>query len=1203
MERSTVNRKRKYHRLPAILGAALSSAAVLLAVYAGTSCEFLSVSVVDPVSEEELFLIAPVSAEGFQQTSLQQTSIGVMCTTSTSDSSSSFYDRDGDDMWNLSRVFWILGLTLGSCTAALAWACIFVKPSLRIWKFISILSALAAVLQVPVFILFESEPCSSFRDTQSCQMGQGGFLLISSTILFIAVCICTQCLDPPDEKLELCDTTADVLKRNKSSDDDPDYYYNTSYRDNPHERKASYYDYDEEADNDRVNLWVRHGAAESVDDDEVDAVNNENLYITRILPAGKEENEKESLKKPRGQPKKSNGIFASLFSSKKSKDRDIELEVPQVETKPTSEEEEEDNDNFEGLHHQLDDSQVILKILPEQKAPPAVELHNRSLLDDATLDTAEQEDFLLQRRQEMGIGKEVELDLDDSQSDIALADEAEAQEWASQALFSTKHAVEDVLEEEEEEEESAADNVETSIEKPPSPEPTVQTEPTIEKELPENDSPLTSNAILKDLKVVEAVASSNKQHPDPVFSTAVSSNEGDDNGVNNKPPCTSSDKLLFGVRSLTQRLKRDTKTKSSKKRQSKRKSRRAVMGVARGYATLDDEEYDAEYDSDEGAATLDTPPLELKLPVKEHDSGTDTADLNDVANTSGDSNGVFADSGIQFQMPDFSDDDEDDIFMENNSWNDMAVAATSAGIRQAANDLDSDENPFITENSLGSYHSDPEPVLHESGNEEAGAALHESFGDGSTLSDEEEHHSDPGQISRGRGSSRRNGGRRRAASPVESIKSHRSLLYTTIHEETVEEVKEELETAYSLTRTISAPESSRTVTRMASVKLSRTLGSDTASFDPRRISALEKKLNTEVDEGDIPMLPRRKAESVSATSTNDTSKAMIDAVRGPMDEVDDEESELDIQPVVPTTQPPTTSSEGAVNQSLSTEVSSRSTHTWKEPELPTRKMWKEGAIERNADTTAHSTPTKSWKDPSLLSDQKWRDVLESRATNISDTTSDTDVSRTTDSFSEDSTSENVDGHHRGILRSRSFGGDGIKTRKSSYSIASRSLSPSRARSIRKLMSMPDGSATARRARDIRIRRLQKLKGYSPLDDEPGTPTRRTRNASPEDLTPKRKTFSDSLDEKKEDDAMYGGEPLTEDSMVPLPKDLMQPNLGAFPTSADLSAIPQEDDDSEYVEEPEQTSTEFDSMLSDLDLQLIDLRRPVGAEYGDDEGSL
>jgi hypothetical protein len=102
----------------------------------------------------------------------------------------------------------------------------------------------------------------------------------------------------------------------------------------------------------------------------------------------------------------------------------------------------------------------------------------------------------------------------------------------------------------------------------------------------------------------------------------------------------------------------------------------------------------------------------------------------------------------------------------------------------------------------------------------------------------------------------------------------------------------------------------------------------------------------------------------------------------------------------------------------------------------------------------------------------------------------------------------------------------------------------------------------------------------------------------EATTPKRKTLLLCSDEKKEEDLVYDFELSGNRDGVPC--DLFQPDLTPIRMKEAISSefIVESDDDGDYVED-----TQHLPDLDELDLQLIDLRRPVGAEYGDDERSM
>ena len=176
-------------RLPALTAAALSSAAVTLTILAGNSCDFLQVTA---KSSGQLLL----QTDDIQLL-INEASIGVLC-------EGGYFEREGDQMWELSWYFVLTSLGMGSLTTALAWAeSLFLPPTTCNWKFLSVLASITAVVQVPIFLLFESEPCSEFDDSQSCQLSTGSYLLLASTVLFICVTMWTQCRDPPIWALEM----------------------------------------------------------------------------------------------------------------------------------------------------------------------------------------------------------------------------------------------------------------------------------------------------------------------------------------------------------------------------------------------------------------------------------------------------------------------------------------------------------------------------------------------------------------------------------------------------------------------------------------------------------------------------------------------------------------------------------------------------------------------------------------------------------------------------------------------------------------------------------------------------------------------------------------------------------------------------------------------------------------------------------------
>jgi hypothetical protein len=169
-----------FHRLPAISASCLATVGLAFAVSAGTSCSFLEVN---PSNGHFLQfyqgngLILEISSS----------TLGILC-------ENKYYDLEGDLMRELSRIFLLIALGFGICACALAWSLASVlAPSDCTWKLLSILSAVIAVIQVPIFLIFEAVPCTE----QNCSISSGVYFLIMSTLSWIAVTVVTQCTDVP----------------------------------------------------------------------------------------------------------------------------------------------------------------------------------------------------------------------------------------------------------------------------------------------------------------------------------------------------------------------------------------------------------------------------------------------------------------------------------------------------------------------------------------------------------------------------------------------------------------------------------------------------------------------------------------------------------------------------------------------------------------------------------------------------------------------------------------------------------------------------------------------------------------------------------------------------------------------------------------------------------------------------------------------
>jgi len=160
------------------LAAALcASIALGLLAAASASCDFVSVEALD--------------LEGGAVT--EHLSFGVFCQPS---DDNDLLHLEGDTMVLLCRVFLSLALVLGIIGTSLAWGItLCIIPTRAWWLLISVTASLAAVLCVPVFLLFEAEPCA--EASNACEFSIAAYLLAFSLLFWMSVTIITQCLDPP----------------------------------------------------------------------------------------------------------------------------------------------------------------------------------------------------------------------------------------------------------------------------------------------------------------------------------------------------------------------------------------------------------------------------------------------------------------------------------------------------------------------------------------------------------------------------------------------------------------------------------------------------------------------------------------------------------------------------------------------------------------------------------------------------------------------------------------------------------------------------------------------------------------------------------------------------------------------------------------------------------------------------------------------
>ncbi len=171
------------HRVTAMSVAVLATAGFIFCLLAGFGCNYLSVN---PMPGRVV-----ITPDGLEFATEDSAYLGIQC--------DSPFHRENDRMWNMSQLFLYIGLIVGGVTTLLAWVVsVLIPPTNITWRSLSVLSACAAVIEVPIFLIFESEPCTIDINRQTCAVATGGILNIVSITLFVGMTIWTQCLNPPD---------------------------------------------------------------------------------------------------------------------------------------------------------------------------------------------------------------------------------------------------------------------------------------------------------------------------------------------------------------------------------------------------------------------------------------------------------------------------------------------------------------------------------------------------------------------------------------------------------------------------------------------------------------------------------------------------------------------------------------------------------------------------------------------------------------------------------------------------------------------------------------------------------------------------------------------------------------------------------------------------------------------------------------------
>lgn len=169
--------------------AIIASLAWVFLITTASSCKFLSLSTTlleedTHVTSIDDLLSNPASTKKYG---------GVFC------QGQGEWDNTNEATWILSATFLSLALLLGSISTATAWCVVYNSNAALfsgLWFLVSLSSALCAILTVPVFLLFSTEPCFG-EDHSSCALAAGAYILLVSLILWITVTIATQLFDPP----------------------------------------------------------------------------------------------------------------------------------------------------------------------------------------------------------------------------------------------------------------------------------------------------------------------------------------------------------------------------------------------------------------------------------------------------------------------------------------------------------------------------------------------------------------------------------------------------------------------------------------------------------------------------------------------------------------------------------------------------------------------------------------------------------------------------------------------------------------------------------------------------------------------------------------------------------------------------------------------------------------------------------------------
>jgi len=184
------------HRLTALSMACLASAGLIFCALSGFGCSFIEINALEGRSVG--------NANGDEFENVEKAYLGVQCMSGIDEP---FYDVDGgvDRLWYYTRIFFYVGVTLGAFTTLFAWMLVScVRPTPDRWRILSILAALSAIFQIPIFLVIESDTCNFDIMRQTCGLSTGAYLNVASISIWIVMTIWVQCLRAPrwDEELD-----------------------------------------------------------------------------------------------------------------------------------------------------------------------------------------------------------------------------------------------------------------------------------------------------------------------------------------------------------------------------------------------------------------------------------------------------------------------------------------------------------------------------------------------------------------------------------------------------------------------------------------------------------------------------------------------------------------------------------------------------------------------------------------------------------------------------------------------------------------------------------------------------------------------------------------------------------------------------------------------------------------------------------------